>query len=179
MANKKTIHFDITKHTSAECLTAINTLTNGCFTQKVEDFGATFSQKVDFFTKMSELITKRNHAWYGAIDAPTDIDLLKQFIGKGGARLKQITVKYEAYIIWHDRTNNKFIVWGSKKALISTLHALLRHIKYSIEKQAELKQDVATMAESMTVLTLPPEQKEETTITITTITTITITAVIP
>ena len=112
---------------------------------------------------MTELITKRNHAWYGSIDAPTEVDLLKHVIGKGGARLKQITVKYGAYIIWHDRVNNKITVWGSKKTLISTLHALLRHISKCTVKQAELKQDFATMEESMTVLAIPPKQKEETT----------------
>ena len=161
MADKKTIHFDITKHTSAECLAAINTLTNGAASssQKVEDFG----QKVDFFIKMTELIAKRNNAWYGSIDAPTDVDLLKHVIGKGGAHLKRLTVKYSAYIIWHDRVNNKFTVWGSKKTLISTLHALLRHISKCTVKQAELKQDLATMEESMTVLAIPPKQKEETT----------------
>jgi hypothetical protein len=152
--NKK-IHFDITKHTSDECLTAINTLTNGAIT---------CSQKVDFFTKITELIAKRNNAcWYGSIDSPTDVALLKQTIGKGGLHLKRLTVKYGAYIIWHNRTDNKFTVWASKPALISTLHALLRHINKAIVKQAELKQDVLTMEESMTVLTLPPQQKEETT----------------
>ena len=169
MADKKTIHFDITKHTSAECLAAINTLTNGAasssqkvedFGQKVEDFGATFSQKVDFFIKMSEIITEQNSAWYGSIDAPADVSLLKQTIGKGGLHLKRLTVKYGVYIIWHDRVNNKFTVWGSKKTLISTLHALLRHISKCTVKQAELKQDLATMEESMTVLAIPPKQKE-------------------
>lgn len=147
--NKK-IHFDITKHTSDECLTAINTLTNGATS--------------DFFTKMSELITKNNSAWYGAIDAPTDVSLLKQTIGKGGLHLKRLTVKYGTYIIWHDRVNNKFTVWGSKKSLISALHALLRHISKCTVKQAELKQDFATMEESMTVLTLPPQEQETTTV---------------
>ena len=149
VSDKKTIHFDITKHTSAECLAAINTLTNGATS--------------DFFIKMSELISKQNSAWCGSIDAPTVVDLLKQTIGKGGARLKQITVKYGAYIIWHDRAEHKFIVWGTKMALISTLHALLRHISKCTVKQAELKQDLATMEESMTVLAIPPKQKEETT----------------
>ena len=59
--NKK-IHFDITKHTSDECLTAINALTNGATS--------------DFFIKMSEIITKNNSAWYGSIDAPADVSLL-------------------------------------------------------------------------------------------------------
>jgi len=149
--NKK-IHFDITKHTSAECLTAINGLKNGAIT----------NQKIDFFIKITELITKRNNAWCGSIDAPTDVNLLKQTIGKGGLHLKRLTFKYEAYIIWHDRVTNKFTVWASKSALISTLHALLRHINKVIAKQAELKQDMAIMEESMTVLTLPPQQKEET-----------------
>ena len=54
-------------------------------------------------------------------------------------------------------------MWGSKKTLISTLHALLRHISKCTVKQAELKQDFATMEESMTVLEIPPKQKEETT----------------
>ena len=146
--NKK-IHFDITKHTSDECLTAINALTNGATS--------------DFFIKMSEIITKNNSAWYGSIDAPADVSLLKQTIGKGGLHLKRLTVKYGVYIIWHDRVNNKFTVWGSKKTLISTLHALLRHISKCTVKQAELKQDFATMEESMTVLEIPPKQKEETT----------------
>ena len=159
------IVFDITKHTSTECLAAINTLTNGAASssQKVEDFGATFSQKVDFFIKMSEIIAEQNSAWYGSIDAPADVSLLKQTIGKGGLHLKRLTVKYGVYIIWHDRVNNKFTVWGPKRPLISTLHALLRHISKCTVKQAELKQDVATMEESMTVLAIPPKEKEETT----------------
>lgn len=148
------IHFDITKHTSAECLTAINSVTNNAVTNNAVTNN-------DFFTKVKELITKRNNAWYGAIDAPTDVTLLKQIIGKGGSRLKQMTVKYGAYIIWHNRTDNKFIVWGSKKALISTLHALLRHINKAIETQAQLTQDVAIMEKSMTLITLPTQEEQK------------------
>jgi len=147
--NKPNIRFDIAKHTSTECLSAINTLIP--------------QMNSDYKDKITALIKKSNNAWYGSIDAPSDIDLMKQIIGKGGAHLKRITFKYEAYIIWHDRTNNKFTVWGSKKGLISTLHALLRHITFSIKKQTELKQDVLKIEESMTVLTLPPQQEQETT----------------
>ena len=158
VSDNKKIHFDITKHTSAECLTAINTLTNSTTTCS----HLLRRQKDDFFTKITELIAKRNNAcWYGSIDSPTDVALLKQTIGKGGLHLKRLTVKYGAYIIWHNRTENKFTVWANKPALISTLHALLRHINKAIVKQAELNKDVLTMEESMTVLTLPPKEQRE------------------
>lgn len=141
--NKPKVHFNISKHTSAECLASINTMTNNAIINNSNN---------EFFKNMAGLVTKYNNAWYGTIDVPTEVGLLKQIIGKGGLHLKRITVKYGVYIIWHDRTCNKLIVWGTKPSLISTLHALLRHInKVTIERE-KLEKDVISIENNMKVV---------------------------
>jgi hypothetical protein len=110
------IHFDIKKYDGLDSLQQIHNVTRG------------FQINMFFLANMTEAIYKRKHTWFGSIDAPPDVDLIKQIIGKNGFHLKQFTVKYGADLIWHDRVTNKFMVWGAKKVLINTLYALVRQI---------------------------------------------------
>ena len=102
-----------------------------------------------YIGKMMETIHKRPITWVGTLDAPTDIGLIKQIIGKNGLHLKSFTNKCCVDLIWHDRLTNTFIVWGNKNCIISALRHIKRQIKRFLDKQSE---DLKVMEDIMSTM---------------------------
>ena len=123
--------FPIIKSNTNDSLHHIYTVTNGYS-----------GININYIAEMIAAIQKRKHSWSGYLDAPTEVALIKQIIGKNGFHLKQFTNKYGLDLIWHDRTANKFHAWGPKANLISALYALKRQIKRFF---AKYKRDILAM----------------------------------
>ena len=114
---EKNIRFNIKRFNASDSLQHIYNLTIGLT-----------GINTNYIDKMTEQINQRKHSWFGYIESPNDISIIKQIIGKKGHYLKFLTTKYKVDIVWHERVENKFIVWGSKLQMIKTLHALRNKI---------------------------------------------------
>jgi hypothetical protein len=121
----ETTRFDIQEQTADVNLQQIHAMTQGFAGINVE-----------YIAKMTENITKRKRTWTGFIDAPDEVAIIKQVIGKNGVHLKNITAQYAVDLIWHDHPTKKFFVWGAKQHLISALYGLQRQINRFTLKQA-------------------------------------------
>jgi len=108
--------------------------------QHIYNFTTGFSGiNTTFIDKMTDRITKRRHSWFGYINSPTDVYTIKKIIGKNGFYLKTLTNNYGVDIVWHERVENKFIVWGGKVQMIKTLHAINRKINTLAVEKMELE----------------------------------------
>uniref|UniRef100_A0A6C0IIB3 K Homology domain-containing protein n=1 Tax=viral metagenome TaxID=1070528 RepID=A0A6C0IIB3_9ZZZZ len=133
--------FPITSNDATDTLRHIYNVTTNCS-----------GININYIMQMAENITKRKQTWFGTLEAPTDIVVIKQIIGKNGFHLKKFTSKYGVDLIWHDRVTNIFMVWGNKPCLIGALHALKRQIKRFLLKQEKDLEALEQMARSMTTL---------------------------
>jgi hypothetical protein len=145
VSNKK--HFDIKRFDVLDGLQQIHAATRG------------FQIDLAYISKMTAAIYTRKHTWFGFIDAAHDY--MKQIIGKNGYHLKQLTQKYGADLIWHDQTDNKFLVWASKPVLISTLYALQRHMERIVSKHIEDIAVLETGVKEMNVIKPPCTSESE------------------
>ena len=127
--NIYTERFPLKKYTSQESIHMIHTMTNSLINSQ-------------YLAVMLETIQRRQYTWSSFLEASLPETLIKQIIGKNGLHLKQFTTKYGVDLIWHDRASNRFFVWGSKSALISTLYALKHHIKrFQVKYATDLDAD--------------------------------------
>jgi len=134
--SRKALCFPITSNDATNTLKQIHHVTNSFSGINPEYIG-----------KMTETIHKRKITWVGTIEAPTDIAVMKQIIGKNGFHLKNFTNKYAVELIWHDRLTNTFMVWGNKRCIIAALHAINRQIKRISAKHIEgLTEHLMTLA---------------------------------
>jgi hypothetical protein len=140
--------FPLTKQTSQESIQAISAVTNGQI-------------NLPYVAVMLETIQKRKHTWFSVLDAPIQTDLNKQIIGKDGLHFKMFTTKYGVDLMWHDRTTNRFLLWGPKIGLLSALHALTRHIKRFTVKYEQHMSAVIHLDQTMTTVRLRSEDDSE------------------
>ena len=119
--------FPITSNNANNTLMQIYTVTNNLAGINPQYIG-----------QMCETIQKRKHTWFGSLEAPEDIDLVKQIIGKNGWHLKNLTKTYGVDLIWHERRSNIFMVWGLKPCLISALYGLKKHLhRFRVKHERE------------------------------------------
>lgn len=118
--------FTLQKANSANSIQAICTMTNG------------FKEiNTNYTAAMLETIKKRKYTWSCSLAAPLNDIVTKQIIGKNGLHLKTFTTKYGVDLIWHNRPNNSFELWGPKSELINALFALTRQIARFVKKHEE------------------------------------------
>jgi hypothetical protein len=77
-------------------------------------------------------VSYRQFTTFGYLDAPTDVDVVKQVIGHEGFYFKLTTSNTDIDFIWHDRTQNRFLFWGPKYNVIQAMKIIQSRInKYS------------------------------------------------
>jgi len=133
--------FTITCNDAFNTLRHIYDITNNCS-----------GININYIAQMAETIHKRKNTWFGSVESPMDIIIIKQIIGKNGFHLKKFTSKYGVDLIWHDRVANIFMVWGNKPCLIGALYALQRQIKRFVLKHEKDMEELANMTSNMTTL---------------------------
>jgi len=94
------------------------------------------SKTIDRDRYMDVLLYKINNTkgiYYGVLDAPTDTDMNKKIIGKGGCYFYKTTIENRILFIWHNRENKKYEFWGSSfYGMINSMNAISTRIeKYS------------------------------------------------
>ena len=79
---------------------------------------------------------KRHQLYYVEVNVESVCeDTLKQVIGKDGCYFKLTTEKYDLDFIWHDRNNQKILVWGPRAENIMNG---LQQINFRIHKYSRV-----------------------------------------
>ena len=118
------VYFKFTQFNSQDALTQINNLTN--------NFDPQYGISPEFVQSLTDSLTKNDTVLQGFLYAPTNPDVTRQVIGKGGCYFHMTTQNSGIHFIWHDRQSNKFLFWGDKFQLISAMKIIYSRIqKYS------------------------------------------------
>ena len=97
-----------------------------------EQFNSKYGITDDFVKELTNRLTNTPSVLRGFLNAPTDSNITRQVIGKGGCYFHLTTQNCNIDFIWHDRNSNKFLFWGDKFPLI---HAM-KQIQYRINKHS-------------------------------------------
>lgn len=120
----KPIYFKFTPMTGHDALEQIKNATN--------DFDQSFGIPQDFVDTLTTNVEPLQLVQQGFLYAPTDPDVTRQVIGKGGCYFHLTTQNCAIHFIWHDRQSNKFLFWGDKFPLIRAMKIISSRIrKYS------------------------------------------------
>ena len=118
------IYFKFTEFDSQDALSDINTYTN--------NFDPQYGISPEFVENLTTNITQNPTVLQGFLYAPSDPNITRQVIGKGGCYFHMTTQNCAIHFIWHDRQSNKFLFWGDKYPLISAMKIIYSRIqKYS------------------------------------------------
>jgi len=114
--------FNLMNGNSKQVLDHINELTDG-FTLLEPGVMHTIIQR----------IVQRPSTTFGYLQAPfdrniTDVDMVKQIIGKDGYYFKLTTTNTGVDFIWHDRVENHFLFWGEKQCVIQAMKIIQSRI---------------------------------------------------
>lgn len=118
------VYFKFTQFSSQDALAQINTLTN--------NFDPQYGISPEFVKSLTDTLTQKDTVLQGFLYAPTDPNVTRQVIGKGGCYFHMTTQNCGIHFIWHDRQSNKFLFWGDKFQLIHAMKIIYSRIqKYS------------------------------------------------
>ena len=118
------IYFKFTEFDSQDALSDINTYTN--------NFDPQYGISPEFVENLTTNITQNPTVLQGFLYAPSDPNITRQVIGKGGCYFHMTTQNCAIHFIWHDRQSNKFLFWGDKYPLIRAMKIIYSRIqKYS------------------------------------------------
>ena len=118
------IYFKFTEFNSQDALSDINTYTN--------NFDPQYDISPEFVENLTTNITQNPTVLQGFLYAPSDPNITRQVIGKGGCYFHMTTQNCAIHFIWHDRQSNKFLFWGDKYPLIRAMKIIYSRIqKYS------------------------------------------------
>ena len=118
------IYFKFTEFDSQDALSDINTYTN--------NFDPQYGISPEFVENLTTNITQNPTVLQGFLYAPSDPNITRQVIGKGGCYFHMTTQNCAIHFIWHDRQSNKFLFWGDKYPLIKAMKIIYSRIqKYS------------------------------------------------
>ena len=118
------IYFKFTEFNSQDALSDINTYTN--------NFDPQYDISPEFVENLTTNITQNPTVLQGFLYAPSDPNITRQVIGKGGCYFHMTTQNCAIHFIWHDRQSNKFLFWGDKYPLIKAMKIIYSRIqKYS------------------------------------------------
>ena len=118
------IYFKFTEFDSQDALSDINTYTN--------NFDPQYDISPEFVENLTTNITQNPTVLQGFLYAPSDPNITRQVIGKGGCYFHMTTQNCAIHFIWHDRQSNKFLFWGDKYPLIRAMKIIYSRIqKYS------------------------------------------------
>lgn len=79
-------------------------------------------------------VNYRPYTTFGYLPAPfnkdiTEVDVVKQIIGKDGYYLKLTTANTGVDFIWHDRVENHFLFWGEKACVVKAMKIIQSRIE--------------------------------------------------
>ena len=118
------IYFKFTEFDSQDALSDINAYTN--------NFDPQYGISPEFVENLTTNITQKPNVLQGFLYAPSDPNITRQVIGKGGCYFHMTTQNCAIHFIWHDRQSNKFLFWGDKYPLIRAMKIIYSRIqKYS------------------------------------------------
>ena len=115
------IYFKFTEFDSQDALSDINTYTN--------NFDPQYGISPEFIDNLTTNITQNPTVLQGFLYAPSDPNITRQVIGKGGCYFHMTTQNCAIHFIWHDRQSNKFLFWGDKYPLIRAMKIIYSRIQ--------------------------------------------------
>ena len=124
------------KITTSECLDEIRKYTG--------DFSKIGGNVDDLFIDelKVKLSPKDAEIFRGEINAPRDIIITKKVIGRGGYYFHLTTRNAGVHFIWHDRANEKFIIWGEDYNVRQALGILNYRIKIVTQREKDVINNV-------------------------------------
>ncbi len=115
------MYFKFTEFNSQDALAQINQLTN--------NFDPQYGISPEFIESLTNKLTQQPSVFQGFLYAPTDPNITRQVIGKGGCYFHMTTQNCAIHFIWHDRNSNKFLFWGDKFPLIKAMNIIHSRIR--------------------------------------------------
>lgn len=112
--------YKFTHLTAEEALTQINKLT--------DNFAPSSGIPPEFIENLHNDVEKRGWSLYGFLYAPTNVDVLKQVIGKNGCYFHKTTEECNIDFLWHNREHNRFEFFGQKANLIHAMNIIRSRI---------------------------------------------------
>lgn len=123
-STQPSMFFKFTEFTSPEAIDQINLLT--------DNFDPKYGISTEFRQTLVDNISSNPTLLQGFLYAPSDPDVTRQVIGKGGCYFHMTTQNCNIHFIWHDRNTNRFLFWGDKYPLIHAMKIIhSRILKYS------------------------------------------------
>jgi hypothetical protein len=122
------MYYKFSHLTADQALQHINKLTN--------NFAPESGIAPEFIENLHNELDTRGYTLYGFLYAPSNVEVVKQVIGKGGCYFHKTTEECSIDFLWHNREQNRFEFFGSKANLIHAMDI----IRSRIEKVSAIHQ---------------------------------------